>query len=71
MTQSTERAEAGLHFEALARWWFAQRVAPQLDFEAVVVPAPYAIAVAPSGNVVGHPPTSWLSASLGVAVRIR
>jgi hypothetical protein len=70
-TQTSERAEAGLHFEALARWWFAQRVAPQLDFEAVVVPTPYAVAVAPSGNVVGHLPTSWLGASLGVAVRIR
>jgi hypothetical protein len=71
VTQTTVRAEPGLHIAALARWWLVQRVAPQVDVDAVVVPAPYAVAVAPSGNVVGHLPAAWLSASIGLAVRIR
>ncbi len=67
--KQAQRLELAIGVGALLRVWSTDWFAPTLSFDVLIAPNVYQVVVAPS-QVVGTLPQVWLSAALGVAVRI-
>jgi hypothetical protein len=69
VNQQTVRPELGIRAGLFGLVWLTRRLAAVVAFDAVAIPVPYDVAVAPQGTV-GQLPKVWLSASAGLALNI-
>ena len=63
------RLDVGLRMGLLVQLWLHSRGSLSLGLHATVLPRPYELTVDPIGTV-GHTPSWWLGATLGVSLRL-